>query len=53
MRARGLERREGGVNTEDNEEYKLWHTSSSHQCGPLSNERREKRGKEGGKDSLN
>ena len=38
MRTRGLERRGGGVNTEDDEEYTLRHTSGSHQCGPSSNE---------------
>ena len=49
MRTRGLERRGGGVNAEDDKGYTLRHTSGSYQCGPSSNERREKKGKGGGK----
>ena len=48
MRTRGLERRGGGVNTEDDKGYTLRHTSGSHQCGPSSNERREREGEKGG-----
>ena len=52
MRAKGLESKEREVNAEDDKGYTLRHTSSLHQCGPLLNDRREKK-RRGGKDMLN